>query len=71
MNRLERKHARAIRWMGQFPGAGRHDLERLLIYWANDVYAVSVSGVTLSWHAATRLPSIPIRPVPLGFWKIS
>jgi thiosulfate reductase cytochrome b subunit len=49
MNRLETKHPRAIRWMhwinapvlSVMVGSG------LLIYWANDVYAVSVGDATL------------------------
>ncbi len=49
MNRLLPKHPRAIRWMHWINvpillimiGSG------LLIYWANDVYAVRVGGVTL------------------------
>ena len=49
MNRLEAKHPRPIRWMHWINvplltimiGSG------LLIYWANDVYAIRVGGVTL------------------------
>ena len=49
MNHLQRKHPRAVRWMHWINvplltimlGSG------LLIYWANDVYAISVAGVTL------------------------
>jgi thiosulfate reductase cytochrome b subunit len=49
MNHLQPKHPRAIRWMHWINaplltimiGSG------LLIYWANDVYSISVGGVTL------------------------
>jgi thiosulfate reductase cytochrome b subunit len=49
MNRLESKHPRAIRWMHWFnvPLLTIMIWSGLLIYWANDVYAISVGGVTL------------------------
>jgi thiosulfate reductase cytochrome b subunit len=49
MYRLEAKHPRAIRWMHwiNVPVLAVMIWSGLLIYWANDVYAVSVGGVTL------------------------
>src|SRR6266436_3550503 len=49
MNRLEPKHPRAIRWMHwiNVPVLLVMIWSGLLIYWANDVYAVRVGGVTL------------------------
>ena len=49
MNRLERKHLRAIRWMHwiNVPILSIMLWSGLLIYWANDVYAVRIGGVTL------------------------
>jgi thiosulfate reductase cytochrome b subunit len=49
MERLEPKHPRAIRWMHwvNVPVLTVMIWSGLLIYWANDVYAVSVGGVTL------------------------
>jgi thiosulfate reductase cytochrome b subunit len=49
MNRLEPKHPRAIRWLHwvNFPLLTIMIWSGLLIYWANDVYAVGVGGVTL------------------------
>jgi thiosulfate reductase cytochrome b subunit len=49
MNRLEAKHPRAIRWMHwiNFPLLLVMIWSGLLIYWANDVYSISVAGITL------------------------
>jgi len=49
MNRLESKHPRAIRWMHwiNFPVLVVMIWSGLLIYWANDVYAVRLGNVTL------------------------
>jgi thiosulfate reductase cytochrome b subunit len=49
MNRLEPKHPRAIRWMHwiNFPVLVIMIWSGLRIYWANDVYAVRLGGVTL------------------------
>jgi thiosulfate reductase cytochrome b subunit len=49
MNRLESKHPRAVRWMHwiNVPVLTIMIWSGLLIYWANDVYAVRVGGVTL------------------------
>ena len=49
MNRLEPKHPRAIRWMHwiNVPVLVVMIWSGLRIYWANDVYAVSLGGVTL------------------------
>jgi len=49
MNRLEPKHPRAIRWMHwvNVPVLVIMIWSGLLIYWANDVYTLSVGGVTL------------------------
>jgi thiosulfate reductase cytochrome b subunit len=49
MNRLEPKHPRAIRWMHwvNVPVLAVMIWSGLRIYWANDVYAVRVGGVTL------------------------
>src|SRR5215471_1385920 len=49
MNRLEPKHPRAIRWMHwvNVPLLTIMIWSGLLIYWANDVYAISVGGVTI------------------------
>jgi thiosulfate reductase cytochrome b subunit len=49
MNRLQPKHPRAVRWMHwiNFPVLVVMIWSGLLIYWANDVYAVRVGGVTL------------------------
>src|SRR6266481_1295797 len=49
MNRLEPKHPRAIRWMHwmNVPILAIMIWSGLLIYWANDVYAVRIGGVTL------------------------
>ncbi|OAI41870.1 thiosulfate reductase [Planctomycetaceae bacterium SCGC AG-212-D15] len=49
MNRLEPKHPRAIRWMHWInaPLLTIMIWSGLLIYWANDVYALAVGGVTL------------------------
>jgi len=49
MNRLERKHPRAIRWMHWINGPVLAVMiwSGLLIYWANDVYELRVGGVTL------------------------
>jgi thiosulfate reductase cytochrome b subunit len=49
MNRLETKHPRAIRWMHwiNFPVLVAMIWSGLLIYWANDVYAIRVGGTTL------------------------
>jgi thiosulfate reductase cytochrome b subunit len=47
--RLEPKHPRAIRWMHwiNFPVLTVMIWSGFLIYWANDVYEVSVCGITL------------------------
>ena len=49
MNRLEPKHPRAVRWMHwlNVPLLTIMIWSGLLIYWANDAYAVRVGGVTL------------------------
>ncbi len=49
MRRLEKKHAKAIRWMHwvNIPLLSIMIWSGLLIYWANDVYDVRVGGVTL------------------------
>jgi thiosulfate reductase cytochrome b subunit len=49
MNRLEPKHPRAIRWMHwiNVPILAVMIWSGLRIYWANDVYAVHIAGVTL------------------------
>jgi thiosulfate reductase cytochrome b subunit len=49
MNRLELKHPRAVRWMHwiNVPVLTVMIWSGLRIYWANDVYAVRVGGVTL------------------------
>jgi thiosulfate reductase cytochrome b subunit len=49
MNRLEPKHPRAIRWMHwiNVPVLAVMIWSGLRIYWANDVYDLSVGGVTL------------------------
>jgi thiosulfate reductase cytochrome b subunit len=49
MKRLESKHPRAIRWMHwiNVPVLCVMIWSGLLIYWANDVYDLSVAGVTL------------------------
>jgi thiosulfate reductase cytochrome b subunit len=49
MNGLERKHPRAIRWMhwANVPLLTIMMWSGLLIYWANDVYELSVGGVVL------------------------
>jgi thiosulfate reductase cytochrome b subunit len=49
MNRLEPKHPRAIRWMHwiNFPVLVIMIWSGLLIYWANDVYAVRAGSFTL------------------------
>jgi thiosulfate reductase cytochrome b subunit len=49
MNRLELKHPRAVRWMHwiNVPVLTVMIWSGLRIYWANDVYAVPVGGVTL------------------------
>ena len=49
MIRLEHKHPRAIRWMHwiNVPVLAVMIGSGLMIYWANDVYAVSLGGVTL------------------------
>jgi thiosulfate reductase cytochrome b subunit len=49
MNRLERKHLRAVRWMHwvNVPLLTIMLWSGLLIYWANDVYAISLGSVTL------------------------
>ena len=49
MNRLEPKHPRAVRWMHwiNVPVLAVMIGSGLMIYWANDVYAVSLGGVTL------------------------
>jgi len=49
MIRLESKHPRAIRWMHwiNVPVLSIMIWSGLLIYWANDVYSVSIGGVTL------------------------
>ena len=49
MNRLAPKHARAIRWMHWInaPSLAVMIWSGLQIYWANDVYALRVGGVTL------------------------
>jgi thiosulfate reductase cytochrome b subunit len=48
MNRLEPKHPRAIRWMHwiNFPVLVIMIWSGLKIYWANDVYELSLGGVT-------------------------
>jgi thiosulfate reductase cytochrome b subunit len=48
MNRLERKHSRAVRWMHwvNVPLLTIMLWSGLRIYWANDVYAIRVGGVT-------------------------
>src|SRR5260370_2451653 len=48
MNRLEKKHPRAVRWMHwiNVPVLAIMIWSGLLIYWANDVYEVSVGGFT-------------------------
>src|SRR6266403_2652937 len=60
MKRLEPKHPRAIRWMHwiNVPVLAVMIGSGLLIYWANDVYAVRVAGATLfhffpSWFYRT------------------
>jgi len=49
MYHLERKHARAVRWMHwiNFPVLTVMIWSGLLIYWANDIYEVRLGGVTL------------------------
>ena len=49
MNRLEPKHPRAVRWMHwvNAPVLTVMIWSGLLIYWANDVYALRIGGVTL------------------------
>jgi thiosulfate reductase cytochrome b subunit len=49
MNRLVKKHPRAIRWMHwvNVPVLAIMIWSGLLIYWANDVYEVRLAGVTL------------------------
>jgi thiosulfate reductase cytochrome b subunit len=49
MNRLEQKHPRAIRWMHwvNVPLLAIMLWSGLLIYWANDVYAIRIGGITL------------------------
>jgi thiosulfate reductase cytochrome b subunit len=49
MNRLESKHPRAIRWMHWLnaPLLTIMIWSGLLIYWANDVYTLSIGGTTL------------------------
>jgi thiosulfate reductase cytochrome b subunit len=49
MNSLEPKHPRAVRWMHwiNVPVLAVMIWSGLRIYWANDVYAVRVGGVTL------------------------
>src|SRR5262249_829452 len=49
MNRLEPKHPRAIRWFHwiNVPLLTIMIWSGLLIYWANDGYAIRISGVTL------------------------
>jgi thiosulfate reductase cytochrome b subunit len=49
MIRLESKHPRAVRWMHWInaPVLGIMIWSGLLIYWANDVYSVSIAGITL------------------------
>ena len=49
MNRLEPKHPRAVRWMHwvNVPVLTVMLWSGLLIYWANDVYAVRIGGLTL------------------------
>src|SRR5262249_46562598 len=49
MNRLEPKHPRAVRWMHWLNVPLRVIMiwSGLLIYWANDVYAVRIGPVTL------------------------
>ena len=49
MIRLEPKHPRAIRWMHwiNVPVLSIMIWSGLLIYWANDVYSLSIGGVTL------------------------
>ena len=49
MSRLEKKHPRAIRWMHwvNFPVLTLMIWSGLLIYWANDVYSITIFGHTL------------------------
>jgi thiosulfate reductase cytochrome b subunit len=49
MNRLEPKHSRPIRWMHwiNVPVLSVMIWSGLLIYWANDVYTLSIGGVSL------------------------
>ena len=49
MPRLEKKHPRAIRWMHwiNFPVLTLMIWSGLLIYWANDVYTITIFGHTL------------------------
>jgi thiosulfate reductase cytochrome b subunit len=49
MNRLEKKHRRAIRWFHwiNVPVLGVMIWSGLLIYWANDVYRIGFGEVTL------------------------
>jgi thiosulfate reductase cytochrome b subunit len=49
MNRLEAKHPRPIRWMHwiNVPVLTIMIWSGLMIYWANDVYTVSIGGVSL------------------------
>jgi thiosulfate reductase cytochrome b subunit len=49
VTRLERKHPRPVRWMHwlNVPVLTIMIWSGLLIYWANDVYAVRVGGITL------------------------
>jgi thiosulfate reductase cytochrome b subunit len=49
MNRLEKKHPRAVRWMHwvNAPVLAIMIWSGLLIYWANDVYEVRIGGLTL------------------------
>ncbi|HLJ93763.1 MAG TPA: cytochrome b/b6 domain-containing protein [Gemmataceae bacterium] len=49
MNRLRSKHPRAIRWMHWInaPILAIMIWSGLLIYWANDVYALRLGGITL------------------------
>ncbi len=49
MTRLQPKHPRAVRWMHwlNVPVLAIMIWSGLLIYWANDVYAIRVGGVTI------------------------
>jgi thiosulfate reductase cytochrome b subunit len=64
MKRIVRKHPLAIRWFHwiNFPVLGVMVWSGLLIYWANDVYAVKIGGKEIikffpdTWYKALHVP---------------